>query len=82
MEINRLDNLEELDKKVKKTPFLNTPDNIDLSILANLCLPEDKVRENDVPWTWDKLVTDVMYNADIVQLNKKAAEESGNKGKE
>ena len=68
IEINRLDNIEELDKKVRKTPFLSTSDNIDLSILANLCLPEDKVRENDITWTWDSLITDVMYNADMTAL--------------
>lgn len=80
VEINRLDNLEELDKKIKKTPFLSTTD-VDLSILAKHIVSEDKVRENDIEWTWDKLITDVMYNADIVKLNKKAAED-GSKNKE
>lgn len=77
VEINRLDNLEELDKKVKKMPFLVTSDNIDLSILATRCMQEDAIRENDIEWSIDKLLSDVMYNADIVKLNKKAAEESG-----
>lgn len=81
VEINRLDNLEELDKKVKKMPFLVTSDNIDLSILATRCMQEDAIRENDIEWSIDKLLSDVMYNSDIVKMNKKVAEEIG-KGKE
>ncbi len=65
-----------MDKKIKKTPFLSTTDNVDLAILAKHIVSEEKVRENDIEWTWDKLITDVMYNADIVKMNKKVAEES------
>ena len=76
VEINRIDNLEELDKKVRKTPFLSSSnDKIDLTILAiNVCLPEDKIRENDIPWTWDSLITDIMYNVDVINLAEKEQE--------
>ena len=81
VEYNRIDNIEELDKKVLKTLFLSSADNIDLSILADYCLPKDKVRENDVTWTWDSLITDVIYNSDVLQLSDKATAGNG-KGNE
>lgn len=68
IEINQIGNLDELENKVRKLPFLETSTKVDMSLLANVCLPEDKVRENDVPWTWDSLITDVMYHADVVSL--------------
>lgn len=69
VEINNVVSIEELKNKTRKRPGLSILENNDFAILSEFCLPEEKTKEQDVPWTWDSLIGDIMHNVDLKKLN-------------
>lgn len=63
IDYNRLGNIEELNKKIanKKTSSTEVNATINLSILSRFMLPENQIKENDIPWTWNSLISDIAY---------------------
>lgn len=79
MPYSQLSNIEEISKNLinsrKNIVPTNDGGNIDITPLTRFCLPEESVRhENDTPWTWNTLMSDIMYNEDIVGLFDKDAD--------
>lgn len=57
---NQLISFQELDKNALKQSAFASLDGIDLTFLTHFCLPESQVKEPDIPWSWDNLMSDVM----------------------
>lgn len=57
--INRVATLQELDNDLLKHSAFSTLDGLDLRILTRFLAPENETKEEDVPWTWDVLFTEV-----------------------
>ena len=57
---NQIISFQELDKNLLKQSAFTLLDGIDLSCLTHFCLPESQVKEPDIPWSWDNLMSDVM----------------------
>lgn len=59
VQVNKLINFQDLDKDLLKQTTFSSLDGIDLSQLTKFCLPESQVKEDDLPWNWDNLISDV-----------------------
>ena len=59
VQANKLINFQDLDKDLLKQTTFSSLDGIDLSQLTKFCLPESQVKEDDLPWNWDNLISDV-----------------------
>lgn len=60
IQVNRVTTIRELDQELHKHSALMTLDNkIDLKILARVLSAEKAVKEEDKPWHWDRLFTEV-----------------------
>lgn len=60
VQVNRVTTIRELDQELHKHSALMTLDNkIDLKILARVLSAEKAVKEDDKPWHWDRLFTEV-----------------------
>lgn len=60
VQVNRVTTIRELDQELHKHSALMTLDNkIDLKILARVLSAETAVKEDDKPWHWDRLFTEV-----------------------
>jgi intraflagellar transport protein 43 len=59
VQINKLISFQDLDKNMLKHSAYTSFDGIDLTPLTLFCLPESKVKEDDVTWNWDNLMSDV-----------------------
>ncbi|CAG2101634.1 unnamed protein product [Medioppia subpectinata] len=56
---NQIISFKELDKNVLKQSAFTSLDGIDLTQLTHFCLPENQVREEDIGWSWDHLMSDI-----------------------
>lgn len=59
VQVNKLINFQDLDKDLLKQTTFSSLDGIDLSQLTKFCLPESQIKEDDLPWNWDNLISDV-----------------------
>ncbi|PSN40556.1 Intraflagellar transport protein 43 [Blattella germanica] len=57
--VNRVDTYKELDSDLFKHAAFATLDDVNLRLLTKCLNLESEVKENDSPWTWDLLFTDV-----------------------
>lgn len=56
---NQIISFQELDKNLLKHSAFTSLDGTDLTVLTHFCLPESQVKEDDIPWTWDNLMSDI-----------------------
>ncbi|CAG2164540.1 unnamed protein product [Oppiella nova] len=56
---NKIISFKELDKNLLKESAFTSLDDIDLTPLTRFCLPEGQVREEDITWSWDHLMSDI-----------------------
>lgn len=60
IQVNRVATYRELDNDFQKHSYLLTLDNeIDLKLLGKVLAPESAIFEEDKPWDWDRLFTEV-----------------------
>lgn len=59
VQMNKLASFNELNKDLMKHAAFSSLDGIDLTPLTQFCLPESQVKEDDVSWNWDYLISDV-----------------------
>lgn len=57
--VNRVATYQELDNDLLKHAAFNTLDGIDLRLLTKCLAPENDIKEEDLPWTWDIIFADV-----------------------
>ncbi|XP_013774013.1 intraflagellar transport protein 43 homolog [Limulus polyphemus] len=57
--VNRMVTYQELDNDLLKHAAFTTLDGVDLHILTRCLAPENEIKEEDLPWTWNILFTDV-----------------------
>lgn len=62
--------IDQLRKRVRRegAAFTRVSDDFDIKPLTRFMLPEETVRENDVAWDWDSLISDIMIHPDVVEL--------------
>ncbi len=59
LQVNQLISFQELDKNALKNSVFTSLDGIDLTPLTNFCLTESQVKEEDITWNWDNLMSDI-----------------------
>ncbi len=59
LQVNQLISFQELDKNALKHSAFASLDGIDLTQLTNFCLTESQVKEEDITWNWDNLMSDI-----------------------
>ncbi|XP_076351642.1 intraflagellar transport 43 isoform X3 [Tachypleus tridentatus] len=57
--VNRVVTYQELDNDLLKHAAFTTLDGVGLHILTRCLAPENEIKEEDLPWTWNILFTDV-----------------------
>ncbi|CAH1792561.1 unnamed protein product [Owenia fusiformis] len=80
MLVNRVSTFRELDNDLlKHAAFLTLDNEIDLKILAQCLSSEADVTEEDKPWDWDRLFTEVSYDLTTEWEANEATEEQDTK---
>lgn len=69
--VNRVATYQELDSDLLKHTAFASLDGIDLRLLTKRLAPEQEIKEDDAPWTWDVLFTDVASQLNAEMENKK-----------
>ncbi|KAI1280889.1 Intraflagellar transport protein 43 -like protein B [Halotydeus destructor] len=57
--VNKLASYQELQKELLKSTAFSSLDNIDLSCLIKKIVPKEETKEEEEPWTWDNLISDI-----------------------
>uniref|UniRef100_T1K930 Intraflagellar transport protein 43 homolog n=2 Tax=Tetranychus urticae TaxID=32264 RepID=T1K930_TETUR len=57
--VNKLISLQELEKDIIKHQAFSNLCGVDSSILSSRLVSQGQVKEDDVPWTWDSLISEV-----------------------
>lgn len=57
--VNKITSLQELEKERVNNLIFNNIDGVSLAPLVARVLPQHEVAEDDKPWTWDNLISDV-----------------------
>eukprot|EP00238_Polyblepharides_amylifera_P003436 CAMPEP_0196598762 /NCGR_PEP_ID=MMETSP1081-20130531/94494_1 /TAXON_ID=36882 /ORGANISM="Pyramimonas amylifera, Strain CCMP720" /LENGTH=147 /DNA_ID=CAMNT_0041924481 /DNA_START=455 /DNA_END=898 /DNA_ORIENTATION=- len=77
----RVQSLKELDSTVQYT-LPQSKDDFDLSLLISALVPVDKVREDDVHWEPDALLSEVAFEIQTEKEQLEEKEEEGGEGTE
>eukprot|EP00920_Eleutheroschizon_duboscqi_P041193 GHVT01098712.1.p2 GENE.GHVT01098712.1~~GHVT01098712.1.p2 ORF type:complete len:136 (+),score=22.37 GHVT01098712.1:129-536(+) len=81
VQINRVATMKELDNDlIRHAAFLTLDNEIDLKLLAKCLASESEVVEEDKPWDWDRLNTEVA--SELLRKKKKTEDKSESGSKE
>ncbi|CAE1304230.1 IFT43 [Acanthosepion pharaonis] len=69
VQLSKILTYRELDNDLKQATFLTLDNEVDLSALTRCLLPESDLIEEDKPWNWEHLFTEI--SSEIINLSEK-----------